>query len=546
MSSIQESSEADAASPPSSATKREKKSSSKQGKKTRSGHRSSLSGDNKSGGSETAAAGGGEKPGLMRDERSSSTTGLHAFNISDEPKKRTHSLTKKTKSSTHHSVDSLPVPPAEFSSSPPNPGSPLSATSPLSSPAVSPRSNQARSNSFAFATTHTPFPELRLDGLQQAVAEQKSRGSSISSRVGPSLSNTSINQAATSLNIQQAQQKLKKNKKTNLPSSVRKTIVQSVSPVNNPNSITENRGTVCEAPQEIRSYFENTLCNLLRTMGLPESSIYTICEVVDGELARQTSGNVSSPASPPPPSTPVTAAPLVVGIPNQMLRYVSLQHLDHSTKRLLQTIVSDTRDFLQLQEQTMKIVKVQAIVRGYLTRKKFRFATKEQRSIVYEKAEIFRDLLRTERAYKRNLDSIVENYLKPLRTINPSSQLFDLQDIVAIFSNIETIADIHKGVLEGLEAISDQWPFIFSVGGVFTDKLLPHLDSYGKYAVNFQSAISTIQMIASKKPKAWAVLQELKEIAPKDDGLGLHALLSLPLSRITKYDNALEVCPMES
>lgn len=32
-----------------------------------------------------------------------------------------------------------------------------------------------------------------------------------------------------------------------------------------------------------------------------------------------------------------------------------------------------------------------------------------------------------------------------------------------------------------------------------------------------------------------------REIAPKDDGLGLHALLSLPLSRITKYDNALEV-----
>lgn len=261
MSSIQEPSEVDAASPPSSA-KREKKSASKQGKKTRSGHRSSLSGDNKSG-SETTAA-GGERPGLVKDERSGSTTGLHVFNISDEPKKRTHSLTKKTKSSTHHSVDSLPIPPAEFSSSPPNPGSPLSATSPLSSPAVSPRTNQARSNSFAFATTHTPFPELRLDGLQQAVAEQKSRGSSISSRVGPSLSNTSINQAATSLNIQQAQQKLKKNKKTNLPSSVRKTIVQSVSPVNNTNSTTENRGTVCEAPKEIRSYFENALCNLLR------------------------------------------------------------------------------------------------------------------------------------------------------------------------------------------------------------------------------------------------------------------------------------------
>jgi len=177
-------------------------------------------------------------------------------------------------------------------------------------------------------------------------------------------------------------------------------------------------------------------------MGLPESSIYTICDVVDGELARQIGGN---PTSPLPPPTSSTAAPVMVGIPERMLRNVSIQHLDHSSKRLLQKLISDTQDFLQLQEQTMKIVKIQAIVRGFQTRKKYRFATKEQRSIIYEKAEIFRDLLRTERVYKRNLDSIVENYLKPLRTINPSSQLFDLQDIVAIFSNIETIADIHKG-----------------------------------------------------------------------------------------------------
>jgi len=49
-----------------------------------------------------------------------------------------------------------------------------------------------------------------------------------------------------------------------------------------------------------------------------------------------------------------------------------------------------------------------------------------------------------------------------------------------------------------------------------------------------------------------AIIHEFKlkpkhrEIAPKDDGLGLHALLALPLSRITKYDNALEVSVFNS
>jgi hypothetical protein len=157
-------------------------------------------------------------------------------------------------------------------------------------------------------------------------------------------------------------------------------------------------------------------------MGLSDSSLHTICELVDLELCKQwTNQGLSPPTS--PPSSPRS---------RRTLLRVPLLSIDGVTRQLLENISRDTTEFLHLQAKSDKLVKLQAVVRGWLTRRKFNL-TSHQRLVALEKADIFRDLLKTERTYVRNLDSVIEVRNKKKKKKKKNSHSFSFSLLPSFF-----------------------------------------------------------------------------------------------------------------
>nr|XP_044989651.1 pleckstrin homology domain-containing family G member 2 isoform X2 [Jaculus jaculus] len=138
---------------------------------------------------------------------------------------------------------------------------------------------------------------------------------------------------------------------------------------------------------------------------------------------------------------------------------------------------------------------------------------------------VAREIVETERAYVRDLRSIVEDYLGPL--LDGSVLGLSVEQVGTLFANIEDIYEFSSELLEDLEGTS-------SAGGIaecFVQRS-EDFDIYTLYCMNYPSSLALLRELSLSPPAAlW--LQERQ--AQLRHSLPLQSFLLKPVQRILKY-----------
>ncbi|XP_032104712.1 pleckstrin homology domain-containing family G member 2 isoform X2 [Sapajus apella] len=138
---------------------------------------------------------------------------------------------------------------------------------------------------------------------------------------------------------------------------------------------------------------------------------------------------------------------------------------------------------------------------------------------------VAREIVETERAYVRDLRSIVEDYLGPL--LDGGVLGLSMEQVGTLFANIEDIYEFSSELLEDLESTS-------SAGGIaecFVQRS-EDFDIYTLYCMNYPSSLALLRELSLSPPAAlW--LQERQ--AQLRHSLPLQSFLLKPVQRILKY-----------
>ncbi|XP_031515338.1 pleckstrin homology domain-containing family G member 2 isoform X7 [Papio anubis] len=145
---------------------------------------------------------------------------------------------------------------------------------------------------------------------------------------------------------------------------------------------------------------------------------------------------------------------------------------------------------------------------------------------------VAREIVETERAYVRDLRSIVEDYLSPL--LDGGVLGLSVEQVGTLFANIEDIYEFSSELLEDLENSS-------SAGGIaecFVQRS-EDFDIYTLYCMNYPSSLALLRELSLSPPAAlW--LQERQ--AQLRHSLPLQSFLLKPVQRILKYHLLLQCC----
>ncbi|XP_004481506.3 LOW QUALITY PROTEIN: pleckstrin homology domain-containing family G member 2 [Dasypus novemcinctus] len=138
---------------------------------------------------------------------------------------------------------------------------------------------------------------------------------------------------------------------------------------------------------------------------------------------------------------------------------------------------------------------------------------------------VAREIVETERAYVRDLRSIVEDYLGPL--LDGRALGLTTEQVGTLFANVEDIYEFSSELLEDLEGSS-------SAGGIaecFVQRS-EDFDIYTLYCMNYPSSLALLRELSLSPPAAlW--LQERQ--AQLHHSLPLQSFLLKPVQRILKY-----------
>jgi len=207
---------------------------------------------------------------------------------------------------------------------------------------------------------------------------------------------------------------------------------------------------------------------------------------------------------------------------------------------VLQNIEQRTRAIRESESNTGRIVKAQAIVRGYLVRKQLRGVAGAERQRLLTFNRVCTNVMDMEKAYIANLQSLVNHYLQPLRArMAQGKDILRLEDISMIFSNVEVILESHLQNKRRLSSILERWPFLSGIGQVFL-QMGASLAAYGVYVGNYKTAHDTIQRLRAEKGSKFATwAAEVQQAYPHAPDL--LTLISLPVNHISRIEPLLEM-----
>ncbi|XP_060041899.1 pleckstrin homology domain-containing family G member 2 isoform X2 [Erinaceus europaeus] len=138
---------------------------------------------------------------------------------------------------------------------------------------------------------------------------------------------------------------------------------------------------------------------------------------------------------------------------------------------------------------------------------------------------VAREIVETERAYVRDLRSIVEDYLGPL--LNDRTLGLSVEQMGTLFANVEDIYEFSSELLEDLEGSS-------SAGGIaecFVQRS-EDFDIYTLYCMNYPSSLALLRELSLTPPTALWLQKRQTEL---QHSLPLQSFLLKPVQRILKY-----------
>lgn len=174
--------------------------------------------------------------------------------------------------------------------------------------------------------------------------------------------------------------------------------------------------------------------------------------------------------------------------------------------------------------------KLQAVVRGWLARNRYRTMVRSQ---AY-RDHVAQEILSTERVYVEHLKFLVEECLVPLRkSLSSSSPILTDVEIRAIFSETESILNYNKLLLAELETRVEKWSVSQRLGDTFL-LISNFLKIYTQYCSNYSEAMRILSE-CKKQTKFKKFLDELKKKCHDIEHRGLEDYLIRPVQRVPRY-----------
>ena len=199
----------------------------------------------------------------------------------------------------------------------------------------------------------------------------------------------------------------------------------------------------------------------------------------------------------------------------------------------LQRGAEDIQTLQKTQKLQRAAVLIQSAFRSYQAKQALTSSLAEYQQ---GKIALFYELCDKEKRFVMNLATLVSQYIVPLR-VSSDKQLKKISgDLTAVFSNVESILEVHQNLLKALYAVQrDQWPHLRGLGDAFTC-ISPSLAIYGKYVHNFKFALDTLDECCDQNEH----FAEFLERKSATLSLDLTLLLSLPLNHIAGYEHFLK------
>ncbi|EFA85781.1 pleckstrin domain-containing protein [Heterostelium album PN500] len=167
-----------------------------------------------------------------------------------------------------------------------------------------------------------------------------------------------------------------------------------------------------------------------------------------------------------------------------------------------------------------------SLARAWITRKRYAKLLIQNEN----RDKVAKEILDTEIIYVRNLEVIVQYYLKPLRAIQPP--LVSVKTLQQVFGHIEDLLTVNRELLNSIQDRMTTWYSNKKMGDIFL-KLAPYLKMYTEYCSNYDRAISKLKE-KSTESKDFGLF--LKKISVESAfGLDLTSLLIMPVQRIPRY-----------
>lgn len=176
-----------------------------------------------------------------------------------------------------------------------------------------------------------------------------------------------------------------------------------------------------------------------------------------------------------------------------------------------------------------KIVIVQSLYRG---RKARRQLVKRKENAIY-RANVAREIEKTEEDYVKNLNVVIEHYLKPLkeRMEDEKTDASAMANFNSLFSDIQVIRNYNGNLLNDLRPRMQKWSAHQGIGDIFV-QMSAFLKVYTQYVSRYNKAMVELTTYKKSDPR---VLEMLKKISEEVGNQEINSFLIRPIQRIPRY-----------
>eukprot|EP00012_Vannella_robusta_P001244 CAMPEP_0206192088 /NCGR_PEP_ID=MMETSP0166-20121206/5746_1 /ASSEMBLY_ACC=CAM_ASM_000260 /TAXON_ID=95228 /ORGANISM="Vannella robusta, Strain DIVA3 518/3/11/1/6" /LENGTH=546 /DNA_ID=CAMNT_0053608509 /DNA_START=241 /DNA_END=1881 /DNA_ORIENTATION=- len=232
--------------------------------------------------------------------------------------------------------------------------------------------------------------------------------------------------------------------------------------------------------------------------------------------------------------------------PISSLSLPSLDSLTPSHKRMVQNIVRFSKSrFTPIVPprnrkrastvQTKSIVRLQAIVRGNLERKKLR---KIKRHNAY-RSNVAKEILETETRYVESLKTCISHYMTPLQNASreASGKAQNTAPIIpkpvlrSLFSDLRIIYNFHEqSILSKILPRVESWNLYQCLGDIFLE-IISMMKIYTQYISNYATSINVYRELETNRNfQEWT-----RAVEAEIGGKVLPFFLIMPVQRIPRY-----------
>jgi len=158
------------------------------------------------------------------------------------------------------------------------------------------------------------------------------------------------------------------------------------------------------------------------------------------------------------------------------------------------------------------------------------------------RAKVVRELVTTEHTYVESLEKMLHTFAVPLRQFTESGKpLCTLEDISAMFSKLEDVLTVNRGLCEKLTLRVMKWSIISKISDVFSEALTTPINGldfkkvYNDCTLSYNLMLETLERCCKEKSAFKQFIKNGEKSFWGQAGNSIQAFFILPVQRITRY-----------